>query len=114
MNLEVLINPRRACARVTVLSFVCVSVCPSVFALASAYTSNQLYTQVSLRPFLDYDSWIFGKKLPFGGKSHYANELELSASRSRALSGPTKGSSHVKDNWSVGCCFSNYLLVQPV
>ena len=61
MNLEVLINPRHACARVTVLSFVCVSVCPSVFALASAYTSNQLYTQVSLRPFLDYDSWIFGK-----------------------------------------------------
>ena len=44
----------------------------------------------------------FRKKLPFGGKSHYANELELSASRSRALSGPTKGSSHVKDNWSVG------------
>ena len=56
-----LINPRRACARVTVLVLcvclcVCVSVYPSVPALAasaSVGTSKQRYSRVSLRLFLD-------------------------------------------------------------
>ena len=46
------INPRRACARVTV----CLSVYPSVPALAasaSVETSKQRYSRVSLRLFLD-------------------------------------------------------------
>ena len=43
---------------------VCVSVCLSVPALAasaSVETSNQRYPLVSLRLFLDFDSWIFEK-----------------------------------------------------
>ena len=47
-------NPRRACARVTVV--VCLSVCPSVPALAasaSVETSKQRYSRVFLRLFLD-------------------------------------------------------------
>ena len=34
-------------------------------------------------------------------KSQYANELELTVSRFRAVSGPTKRSSYVKGNWWV-------------
>ena len=52
-----LINPRRACARVTVVVLcVCLSVYPSVPALAasaSVETSKQRYSRVSLRLFLD-------------------------------------------------------------
>ena len=52
-----IINPRRACARVTVLVLcACVSVYPSVPALAasaSVETSKQRYSRVSLRLFLD-------------------------------------------------------------
>ena len=52
-----LINPRRACARVTVVVLcVCVCVYPSVPALAasaSVETSKQRYSRVSLRLFLD-------------------------------------------------------------
>ena len=57
----VLINPRRACARVTVVVLsVCVSVClsvclsvPALAASASVGTSKQRYLRVSLRLFLD-------------------------------------------------------------
>ena len=60
---EDVINPRRACARVTVVVLcVCLSVYPSVPALAasaSVETSKQRYSRVSLRLFLDFDSWIF-------------------------------------------------------
>ena len=56
-----LINPRRACARVTVVVLcVCLSV-PTLAASASVETSNQRYPLVSLRLFLDFDSWIFEK-----------------------------------------------------
>ena len=60
-----LINPRRACARVTVVVlcvclFVCLSV-PALAASASVETSNQRYPLVSLRLFLDFDSWISKK-----------------------------------------------------
>ena len=52
-----IINPRRACARVTVVVLcVCLSVYPSVPALAasaSVETSKQRYSRVSLRLFLD-------------------------------------------------------------
>ena len=55
--LHLIFNPRRACARVTVLVLcVCVSVYPSVPALAasaSVETSKQRYSRVSLRLFLD-------------------------------------------------------------
>ena len=47
------VNPRRACARIT---WVCLSVCPSVPALAasaSVETSKQRYSRVFLRLFLD-------------------------------------------------------------
>ena len=51
------INPRRACARVTVVCLcICLSVCLSVPALAasaSVETSKQWYSRVSLRLFLD-------------------------------------------------------------
>ena len=51
------VNPRRACARVTVVVVcVCLSVYPSVPALAasaSVETSKQRYSRVSLRLFLD-------------------------------------------------------------
>ena len=57
--------PRRACARVTVVVVsVCLSVYPSVPALAasaSVETSKQRYSRVSLRLFLDFDSWISKK-----------------------------------------------------
>ena len=59
----VLINPRRACARVTVV-VLCVCVCVSVTALAASapvYIHNQRYSRVSLRRFLDFDSWILEK-----------------------------------------------------
>ena len=63
----IVFNPRRACARVTVVVLcvcvcvcvfvcVCLSVCPSVPALAasaSVETSKQRYSRVSLRLFLD-------------------------------------------------------------
>ena len=51
-----------------VLSLSCVSVClcvypsvPTLAASASVETSKQRYSQVSLRLFLDFDSWIFEK-----------------------------------------------------
>ena len=78
------VNPRRACARVTVVS-VCLS--PSVPALAasaSVETSKQRYSRVSLRLFLDFYSWIFEKTFRekvMAWKSQYANELELTGSR---------------------------------
>ena len=50
----------------------------------------------------------FRKNLPFksyGVKKPICNELELTVSRFRAVSGPTKHSSYAKDNWWVECCF---------
>ena len=63
VSLCLIINPRCACARVTVV-VVCVSVYPSVPTLAasaSVETSKQRYSRVSLRLFLDFDRWIFEK-----------------------------------------------------
>ena len=110
------INPRRACARVTVVVpcvclCVCVCVCLSVPALAasaSVETSKQRYSRVSLRLFLDLYVWSFKKTFrskDMAWKSQYANELELTVSRFRAVSGPTKRSSYVKGNWWVELCF---------
>ena len=106
-------NPRRACARVTVVVLcvslsVCLCVCVSVTALAasvSIYIRKQRYTQVSRRLFLDLDSWIFEKTFrskvrPW--KSQYANELELTASRLCTLLGPTKRSSYILEWQLVG------------
>ena len=106
------INPRRACARVTVVVLcVCVSVYPSVPTLAasaSVETSKQRYSRVSLRLFLDYYVWSFEKTFcskVMVWKSQYVNELELTISLFRAVSGPTNRSSYVKGNWWVECCF---------
>ena len=45
---------------------VCVSVCVCDTALAaSVYIHKQRYSRVSLRLFLDFDSWIFENKFPF-------------------------------------------------
>ena len=56
---------KQTCARVTVLGLcVCLSVCPSVTALAasaSAYTCSQRYSGVCLRLFLDKYVWVFEK-----------------------------------------------------
>ena len=38
-------------------------------------------------------------------KSQYANDMEFTVGRFRAVSGPTKRSSYVKGNWWVECCF---------
>ena len=78
--LTLFINPRRACARVTVVDVcVCVSVylsVPALAASASVEDSKQRYSRVSLRLFLDFDSWIFEKPLRskvIARKSQYAN-----------------------------------------
>ena len=109
-------NPWRACAMVTVVVLcVCLSVCLSVYpsvpalsASASVETSKQQYSWVSLRLFLDLYVWSFEKTFlskVMARKSQYANELELTVSRFRAVSGPTKHSSYLKGNWWVKCCF---------
>ena len=55
------LNPWRACARVTVV-VVCVCVCvPALAASVSVYTCNQRYSRVSLRLYLDFDWWFFEK-----------------------------------------------------
>ena len=90
---------------------VCVSAYPSVPALAASASvkiSKQRYSRVSLRLFLDSYVWSFEKTFHskvMAWKSQYANELELTVSRFRAVSGPTKRSSYVKGNWWVECCF---------
>ena len=67
MGNEVVINPRRACAEGYCSCLVCLSVClcvcvfPAQAASASIETSKQRYTRVSLRLFLDFDSWISKK-----------------------------------------------------
>ena len=63
------------------LSCVCVSVSvylsvPALAASASVEDSKQRYSRVSLRLFLDLDSWIFEKPLRskvIARKSQYAN-----------------------------------------
>ena len=58
------INPRRACARVTVLALcVCVS---ALAASASAYTCSQRYSRLCLRLFLDMCGFFksYGVKKP--------------------------------------------------
>ena len=92
-----MINPRRACARVTVVVVcVCLSVYPSVPALAASASGKQRYSRVmcgvSKKPSVE--------KL-WREKIQYANELELTVSRFCAVSGPTKHSSYVKGNWWV-------------
>ena len=68
---------RGFCTSVLSLSCVCVSMSvPALAASASVEDSKQRYSRVSLRLFLDFDSWIFEK--PFRSKviarkSQYAN-----------------------------------------
>ena len=67
----------------SVLSLTCVCVCVSVYlsvpalaASASVEDSKQRYSRVSLRLFLDFDSWIFKKLFRskvIARKSQYAN-----------------------------------------
>ena len=81
------------------LLYVCVSVCPSVTALAaSASAAND--TQGFVLGF----SWIcmcgFSKKQKLWREK--AN-MQISE-RFRALSGPTKGSNNLKDDCLIECC----------
>ena len=69
---------------------------PALAASASVETTKQQYSQVFL---LDFDSWIFEKNLRYKGFG--VMQMGLTGSRFRALSGPAKGNSFVKDNWSV-------------
>ena len=52
-------------SRVCVCLSVCLSV-PALAALAYVCTCNLRYSWVSRKLYLDFDSWIFEKKLPFG------------------------------------------------
>ena len=65
------------CVCVCVCVCICLSV-PTVAAAASAYTCNQRYSRVSLRLFLDFDSWnsekYFRSKV-IAWKRQYANKL---------------------------------------
>ena len=64
--------------------FVCVSVCPSVTALAasaSAYTCSQRYSGVCLRLFLDKYVWIFEKTLLWREKAN----MQMSWNSPRAV-----------------------------
>ena len=110
-----IINPRRACARVTVVvSCVCVSVCLSVTALAAStcvHSGHKRYTRVSRRPFLDFDSWIFEKRYRFrdiAEKSQYAIFLSSPAALSRAVSGPARRRPYFTDYFPV----NSYLLLK--
>ena len=83
---------------------VCLSVYPSVPALAasaSVETSKQRYSRVSLRINMCGVSKKTFRSKDMAWKSQYENELELTVSRFRAVSGPTKRSSYVKGNWWV-------------
>ena len=67
--LHLIFNPRRACARVTgapmvtaVVLCVCLCVYSSFPATESVETSEQRYSRVSLRLFLESDRWIFEKR----------------------------------------------------
>ena len=55
-------------------------------------------------------SWILIRKnlsfKSYSMKKPIANELELTVSRFRAVSGPTKHSSYMKGNWWVECCLA--------
>ena len=106
-------NPRRACARVTVVVLcvcVCVCVCvylsvPTLAASASVETSKRRYSRVSLRLLIGgFSKKPFVRKF-MACKSQYANELELTACRFRALSGPAKRRECLKDDWQVQYCF---------
>ena len=79
---------------------VCLSVYPSVPAVAASATVETSKQRVSLRPFLDGYVWSFDKTFRSNvmvWKSQYANELELTVSRFRAVSGPMKHSSYVTE-----------------
>ena len=69
---------------------------PSVPALAASASGKQRYSRVSLRILLGG----FSKNPSVGVKK----PIEFTASRFRALSGPTKGSNDLKDNCLVECC----------
>ena len=98
MKNELLINPRRACARVTVV-VLCVCICPSVTALAatvSVYTCDQRHPRVSL----DFKCVEFQQNLQF--KSYGVKKPVckcFGASRFRALSGLSKRRNCLKDDW---------------
>ena len=87
-------NPRRACARVTVV----------VLCVCALAASASVYTYISAtndtHGFLLGVSWIlihgFSKYLPFES---------YGIKRFRAFSGPTEDCNYLKHNWSVECCF---------
>ena len=78
----------------------------SVPALAASASAND-----DTHGFILGFSWInmcgvSKKPKVMAWKSQYANELELTVSRFRAVSGPMNRSSYVKGNWWVECCFN--------
>ena len=123
---------RGFCTLVLSLSCVCVYLSvPALAASASVETSKQRYSRVSLigvskKPSVQKlwrgkanisPSWaglilalscyclFLCNASNFINKKKNANEFELTVSRFRAVSGPTKHSSYVKGNWWVECCF---------
>ena len=76
---------------------VCLSVCPSVPALAASASVETSKHRI----FLDLHVWSFEKPSVEKLWRQYANELELTVSRFRTVSGPTKRSSYMKGNWWV-------------
>ena len=112
--LHLIFIPRRACARVTgaprvtaLVLCVCLCVYPSFPATESVETSEQRYSRVSLRNQIGGFSKNPSVRKLQREKKQYANELELTVSRFRAVSGPTKHSSYAEGNWWVECCFKS-------
>ena len=100
---------------VSVCLSVCLSVCVCVCLAATAFISacNERNLRHYYRLFLDSSSWIFEKPSVQKLWREKANELEIAASRFRALSGPAKHRDHLQDNLSVESCFRRKVLAQP-
>ena len=80
--------------------FVVVCVCVSVCSRSSCFSVRWNQQTTILTGYLrDNNVWSFEKIF-----REKANELELTTSRFRALSGPTKGGNDLKDDCLVKCC----------
>ena len=114
-----LVNPRRACARVTVVVLcvcVCLCVCLSVYlsvtalaASASVYTSKQRYPRVSLRLYLDFERRGFSKNPSVQELWREKANMQMSWSSPRALGG---SGSHNEWHVSTPACYLLLLLAR--
>ena len=103
-----MINPRRACAMVTVVVLcVYLSVCLSVCYRSSCFSVRLHLQPTILRGFsLDFDSWIFGKPSVQKLWREKPNMQMNCQPFSRTFRIDEAKELLVKDNWSIKCCFS--------